>query len=285
MAVTSTFSAELISVSSILTYDVYKTYINPKASGKQLIYISYAGVLFFALALAGFSTGLYYIGISLGYLYLMMGVIISAAVIPATLTLLWSGQSWAAATFAPCLGFACSLTAWLVTAKAKFGELSVDSTGDNIPMLAGNVVSLFSPVLFIVVLTYVPPFKPQRYDWQSMLQIKMAVDADDDRDEEAEQQQLLRARKIARILCVVLTLCLLLLWPMPMYGSGYIFSKQVRKVSHSGYLAFPWLTEIISSSRAGSRWPSSGSSPRCSWLAFCRFGRVDRVSSAPLKPL
>lgn len=227
MAVTSTFSAELISVSSIFTYDVYKTYINPKASGKQLIYISYVGVFFFAVALAGFSTALYYIGISMGYLYLMMGVIISAAVVPATLTLLWSGQSWAAATFAPCLGFACSLTAWLVTAKTQFGELSVDATGSNMPMLAGNVVSLFSPILFIAILTYVPPFKPQNYDWQSMLEISQGDDADDDRDEATEQMQLLRARKTARILCVMLTLCLLLLWPMPMYGTGYIFSKKV----------------------------------------------------------
>lgn len=94
MAVTSTFSAELISVSSILTYDVYKTYFNPKATGRQLVLMSYAGVFFFALALAAFSTGLYEIGISMGYLYLMMGVIISAAVLPACLTLLWSGQSW-----------------------------------------------------------------------------------------------------------------------------------------------------------------------------------------------
>ena len=72
MAVTSTFSAELISVSSIFTYDVYKTYINPAAKGHQLVLMSYAGVVFFAVALAGFSTGLFYIGISMGYLYLMM---------------------------------------------------------------------------------------------------------------------------------------------------------------------------------------------------------------------
>lgn len=231
MAVTSTFSAELISVSSILTYDVYKTYINPQAKGRQLVLMSYAGVFFFALALAAFSTGLYYIGISMGYLYLMMGVIISAAVLPATLTLLWSGQSWAAATFSPLLGFACSLTGWLVKAKVEFGELSVEATGSNMPMLVGNCVSLLSPIIFITVLTYCPPFRPQNYDWQSMMDIKQADDADDERDNEKEQQQLLRARKIARVLSVVLTLCLLLLWPIPMYGSGYVFSKKVSRWS------------------------------------------------------
>jgi urea-proton symporter len=65
----------------------------------------------------------------MGYLYLLMGVIISAAVLPVSLTLLWSKQNWAAATFTPILGLACSLIAWLVTAKTQSGKLSVASTG------------------------------------------------------------------------------------------------------------------------------------------------------------
>ncbi len=36
MAVTSAGSAELVAVSSLVSYDVYKTYINPKATGKQV---------------------------------------------------------------------------------------------------------------------------------------------------------------------------------------------------------------------------------------------------------
>lgn len=65
----------------------------------------------------------------MGYLYLLMGVIISAAVLPATLTLMWSKQNWAAATFSPPLGLACSLIAWLVTAKKESGVLTVETTG------------------------------------------------------------------------------------------------------------------------------------------------------------
>jgi len=44
--------------------------------------------------------------------------------------------------------------------------------------------------------------------------------------EEMEQRKLKHAAKIARSLTVFLTLALLILWPMPMYGSGYIFSKK-----------------------------------------------------------
>ncbi|TEA13910.1 putative urea active transporter 1 [Colletotrichum sidae] len=243
MAIMSTYSSELIAVSSICTYDIYSTYINPKATGKDLMKINYIGMAVFALVMAGLSTGFNYIGISMGYLYLMMGVCISSAVLPATLTLLWSGQSWAAATFSPIIGITLSMTAWLVTAKIKYGELTVESTGANTPMLAGNLTSLLSPVVFVPLLTFIPPFKPQKYDWQSMLNIRQADDQDltdatngdaenvrEARPQhvgnsEEEQIKLDRAAKIARWLTVAVTLILLILWPMPLYGSGYIFSK------------------------------------------------------------
>ena len=75
MAVTSASSAELIAVSSIGTYDIYQTYFNPNASGRRLIYIAHSFVIGFGVIMAAFSTGLYYVGISMGYLYLLMGVI------------------------------------------------------------------------------------------------------------------------------------------------------------------------------------------------------------------
>ncbi|KAL2884299.1 hypothetical protein SGCOL_000240 [Colletotrichum sp. CLE4] len=243
MAIMSTYSSELISVSSICTYDIYKTYFNPAATGKQLMRINYIGMGVFALVMAGFATGLNYVGISMGYLYLMMGVIISSAVLPAALTLLWDGQSWAAATFSPIIGFALSMTAWLVTTKIKYGELSVTNTGANEPMLAGNLTSLLSPIVFIPLLTFMPPFKPQQYDWQSMLNIRQAddheladaahVDVENSPQERAralqsdpdEQIKLEKAAKTARWLTVGVTLILLILWPMPLYGTGYVFGK------------------------------------------------------------
>ncbi|MCJ1464469.1 hypothetical protein MMC07_003082 [Pseudocyphellaria aurata] len=245
MAVTSASSAEYIAVSSIFTYDIYQTYFNPKASGKRLIYMAHTCVIVYAILLAAFSTGLYYAGISMGYLYLMMGVIISSAVLPATLTLMWSKQNTIAATLSPILGLASSLIAWLVTAKKQSGSLSVDSTGSNIPMLAGNVVALLSPLIYIPILTYA--FGPQSYDYKSMAQIRLANDHDLVPDPELlpssspssllpssnpssplinDQAKLTRASTIAKILTASMTLALLILWPMPLYGSGYVFSKR-----------------------------------------------------------
>ncbi|CAD6442027.1 61c8350e-77d6-42ee-80ce-a41319e20e62 [Sclerotinia trifoliorum] len=242
MAVTSASSAELIAVSSIFTYDIYQTYFNPGASGKRLIYMSHAMVIGFGLFMAAFSTGLYYAGISMGYLYLMMGVIISSAVIPATLTIMWAGHNRWAATLTPPLGLICAVIAWLVTAKEQCGSLDVDCTGSNNPMLAGNVTALLSPLIFTPLFTLI--FGWDEYDWKSMAAIRrgddhdLAEEADVDLElvpgetrtsaveETLEQVKLLRASKIAKGMTVILTLALLILWPMPMYGSGYIFSEK-----------------------------------------------------------
>lgn len=129
MAVTSSFSAQLIAVSSIVTYDVYQAYINRRAHGKSLVRVSHATCIVYSLLISGFSTGLYYAGISMGYLYLLMGVIISSAVVPVALSLIWKDQNWIAAAFSPILGLVCSITAWLVTAKKQYGVLTVETTG------------------------------------------------------------------------------------------------------------------------------------------------------------
>lgn len=241
MAVTSASSAELIAVSSIWTYDIYQTYINPKASGKFLIRMSHISCVVYAVALASFSTGLFYAGISMGYLYLMMGCIIGSAVLPATLALMWKDQNWQAAAVSPVLGLICALIAWLVTAKKECGVLNVDCTGSNNPMLAGNVTALLSPLVFIPILTFA--FGRQNYDWVSMKAIRKGDDSEIIRrasvsveadipevapvaDDSVEQAKLKKAAIISRSLTAFMTIALLVLWPMPMYGSGYVFSKK-----------------------------------------------------------
>ncbi|TAQ86565.1 hypothetical protein B7494_g5120 [Chlorociboria aeruginascens] len=198
----------------------------------------YAMVIGFGLFMAAFSVGC----ISMGYLYLMMGVIISSAVIPATLSLMWAGQNKWSAALSPPLGLAFALITWLVTAKKECGSLDVLCTGSNNPMLAGNVMALLSPLLFTPIFTLI--FGLDHYDWASMAAIRKGDDHDlaeeahidlelipgevsHTADEEAaEQAKLLRASRIAKTMTVILTLSLLILWPMPMYGSGYIFSKK-----------------------------------------------------------
>lgn len=192
--------------------------------------------------MAAFSTGLFYAGISMGYIYLMMGCIISSAVLPATLTLMWKDMNWIAAAASPPLGLVVALIAWLVTAKKTCGSLDVACTGSNYPMLAGNVAALLSPCVFVPIFTYA--FGKQNYDWVSMKEIRKGDDHDLAKkagmdleqlpgerrqsviEAEEENKKLNKAFKIASSMTVFLTLALLILWPMPLYGTGYIFSKK-----------------------------------------------------------
>ncbi|KAJ4132958.1 urea active transporter [Fusarium falciforme] len=241
LAVTSSFNSELVATSSIFTYDIYRTYFRPNASGKSLIWMSHCCMVVYALIICCISVGLWYNGISMGYLYLLMGVLISAAVLPATLTLIWRGQNRWAATLSPILGAACAISAWLATASKTCGKLDVTCTGSNDPMLAGNLTALLSPVIFIPIFCLIFGF--DKYDWQSMMNIRRADDHDvikeSGLDEEAqrqvaaaqqadfeeEQRKLEKAFKIASTMTIILTLSFLVLWPMPMYGSRYVFSK------------------------------------------------------------
>lgn len=110
-------------------------------------------------------------------------------------------------------------------------------------MLAGNVVALLSPLIFVPVLTFI--FGQQNYDYESMREIRKVDDSDVAADAhvdlelipgentnfaqdmtEEETCKLNRAAFYARTLTVIMTLCLLILWPMPMYGTGYVFSKK-----------------------------------------------------------
>ncbi|PTU23317.1 hypothetical protein P175DRAFT_0555964 [Aspergillus ochraceoroseus IBT 24754] len=241
MAVTSAFSAQLIAVSSILTYDIYQAYINPAAKGQRLVWVSHLSCILFAVVMASFATGLYYAGIGMGYLYLLMGVIISSAVFPGAMALIWKGQNWIAAAASPVLGLAMSLIAWLTTTKSQYGTFTVQTTGSNYPMLAGNVAALLSPLVFSPLLTYL--FGPQNYDYESMRAIRKVDDSDvaaaahvhidlipgetlSAAQEQEEIAKLNQAAVLSRALTVSMVVCFLLLWPIPMYGSSYVFSKE-----------------------------------------------------------
>ncbi|KAF2796179.1 hypothetical protein K505DRAFT_348102 [Melanomma pulvis-pyrius CBS 109.77] len=72
MAVTSTVSSESIVTSSLMTFDIYKTFINPQASTKALLHIFIAGLVVYAAALSAISCIFHAAGISLNYLISLM---------------------------------------------------------------------------------------------------------------------------------------------------------------------------------------------------------------------
>lgn len=163
MAVTSSSSAQLIAVSSILTFDVYKTYVRPASTPDQLIVVAHVMICAFAVVMAAFASIWNIIGISLGWLFVVMGLIIGGAVFPAAFTVTWRGQTRLAAIAAPLCGLAAGLTAWLIVAKVYYGELSVATTGAPYPTLAGNMASVLTGCIVSVVVSVVLP--GDGFDW------------------------------------------------------------------------------------------------------------------------
>ncbi|KAK4389118.1 Urea-proton symporter DUR3 [Sesamum angolense] len=118
MAVTSAGSSELIAVSSLCTYDIYRTYINPDASGKQILKVSRIVVLVFGCLMGILAVILNKAGVSLGWMYLAMGVFIGSAVIPIAFMLLWRKANATGAILGTVTGCLLGIITWLTVIRA-----------------------------------------------------------------------------------------------------------------------------------------------------------------------
>ncbi|KAH0445986.1 hypothetical protein IEQ34_025179 [Dendrobium chrysotoxum] len=158
LAVTSAISAQLIAVSSVLTFDIYKVYIRPNATASETFWMSHFGVAFWSLMLGILGLIFYYIGISMGWLYVFMGIVICPAVFPVFACLTWSKANKTGAIVAMAVGLALGVAAWLATAAALYdGELTVATTGSDDPLLAGNIVSILVPAVILTVWSLIWP--------------------------------------------------------------------------------------------------------------------------------
>jgi len=163
-------------------------------------------------------------------------------------TVLWRKHSKAAAILSPILGLATGLAVWLGTASHFGGEVSVASTGEILPCVYGTVASCFSPILYSVVITLI---KPQNYDWADFKKEKLALEkldsslttaahhetTNENRTGSLEEggvssaafdaQELKRWGRIAAFWSIATFLGHWVIWPLPMYGSHYVFEKKV----------------------------------------------------------
>ena len=164
MAVTSSTSAELIAVSSLITFDIYKTYIRPQATSRELVRVSHYGIVIYGLVLAAFCCGLNAGNANLTWILTILGVIVGGAAIPLGLVLLWSRMSTVATLFAPWIGFTGGLIAWFVVTSKRSGSISVETTGDVTNAVAGNITSWALGGIMAVALSLVFPKKFQSTD-------------------------------------------------------------------------------------------------------------------------
>ncbi|KAL6708904.1 hypothetical protein ACN47E_002311 [Coniothyrium glycines] len=290
MAVTSCASAELIAVSSLLTFDVYKAYIKPAATPKQLIFVSHLMICAFGLIMSVFACIWNAAFIDLGWLFLVMGLLIGGAVFPTAFAITWRKQTKVGAISGCLAGLATGIIAWLTTAKHYYGEITVATTGLSYPTLAGNLAAIMTGLIVTVTLSLV---KPDDFDWDVTRSINAIVtegsstgEATTPRDatshelsnasekekaaeavqtpasstisptpvhllahisptapEEDSPPSLRAAFKLACISAFVLTFILDFLLPMPMFFSGYIFSRGF----FTGWVVVSFLWVFVSS--------------------------------------
>jgi urea-proton symporter len=228
-AVTSAGSAELVAVSSLVTYDIYRTYIKPAASGRELIRISRITILGFGLGMGILASILFQIGASLQYVYLTMGILIGSSVVPISLSVVWRKTNKGAAISAAIAGLICGVLAWISSADILYGEVSIASTGQIIPLLIGNTVSISIGAVITLTGSIV---KPDNFNFNVMKQRILVVD-DKIRSiiqHDSDERVLKEAARFSYRYGVALSLLLVVAWPLPFYFSGYVFSLDMYRI-------------------------------------------------------
>ncbi|KAK3620248.1 hypothetical protein LTR56_023521 [Elasticomyces elasticus] len=233
MAVTSSFSAEIVAHASIVTFDIYQPYINPSADDSRLKLVSHLALCFFAIFSASFATALNYSGVSMGWILEFLGVILGSAVIPIVLAVNSAHASPRYMEIAAPLGTLCALASWLGITKGLYGEVNLTTTFNNWSMFTGCAVGLFVPLILWVAMW---PLHSKPYDWSKLFRMEALHPRPSDRpyaDEDTsdlgsdwDPAGLARACRNAKIVSGVLCLIFLIIIPFSLYGTGYIFSRK-----------------------------------------------------------
>lgn len=173
MAITSTVSSSMIAVSSIISLDFFRTYINPFASDKKTLKISHLGVVGHGCFMAGFAIMLEYAGATNNWSTYFRPIISCPGIFPLALTLLWDRQTKAAAIGAPVLGLLSALATWLALSWLWGGTINIETTQLQMPGLYAATVAFFSPAVYSVIISLA---WPQRFDWREFLRIDLIED-------------------------------------------------------------------------------------------------------------
>lgn len=213
MAIVSTGSAESIAVSSLVAYDVYREYINPDATGKQILFVSRVVIVCFGIFMGLFSIALHAMGLNLGWVYLFMGIVIGSAVIPLWNMMTWDKASGTGAVIAAWSGLFLALTGWMIGAKIQGGAVTVATLGTNEVMLSGNLIAILSSGLIHYVYS---KLRPQNFDFTTLDANIHLVEQDLSGlgVEQQDKDELRRAKRWITRRGYILTFILIFLWPL-----------------------------------------------------------------------
>ncbi|QDS69458.1 hypothetical protein FKW77_006062 [Venturia effusa] len=228
MSCTSAISSVLIGSSTVLSYDVYKTYINPKATDAQVLRAGHWCVAGMAMFMAAFGSMLHGVKIDLGFIYNMTGIFTGSALPGLIATFFSSRQGALAATASIWVGFFTAVITWLTLAQRFSGGVTIASVGAIDPCLYGCIAGIGGAA---VVTTAISLFHNANYGWETLGAIRLTDDAGNEKDYAYEDPtydpiRLKKAAYIARGITVFLFLALFIIWPLTMYGTAYQFSRK-----------------------------------------------------------
>lgn len=158
MSVTSATSAELIAFSSVTTYDVYRTYFKPNASGKQLVTVAHLSVVGFGLFVAALSTVFNYVGVTVGWLLSFLGIILTPEVAAVSYTLFWPKMTKLSLLIGCPLATATGIATWIGSTYAfADGVINKDTLMTPVATVIGNVCALGSATIYIFLISIIKP--------------------------------------------------------------------------------------------------------------------------------
>ncbi|GBE87221.1 Urea active transporter [Sparassis crispa] len=258
MAVTSALSAELIGVSSLFAYDLYRTYYRPNATGADIVRVSHYFICAWALWIGAWATILNAATINLGWLFYVEGLLLSPVVFPIGLTVTWSKLTGAGVICGTIIGAILSMLAWMISCWKIFGTINVTNLAEPYSAVCSGVTGLiFSGIITILVSLA----KPANYDFSGTRAIVMYDDVEtegigeDSKSSSSRQNkdanvsdvgsapssdavlpraavdraELMRIFKRAMWYCLALTVIVGIVVPLPMFFAQYTFSKSFYK--------------------------------------------------------
>ena len=151
LSVTSSLAGELIATSTLLSYDIYKHYIKPNASGKEVLIAAQVAVFGWALFAGALACVFHVAGIDMGWLFDFLGVATASGVVPIALSFTWKKLNTVGAVGGTIGGMSFALISWLAMAKGYAGLISVDTLADQWVSFTGNVVAIVGGGLLAIV--------------------------------------------------------------------------------------------------------------------------------------
>jgi Na+/proline symporter len=155
--VISLLSSQIVSIMSIILYDIYQTYIDSYTAtqtsqsaqtgdaakhARRLKFVTIIAAVLSSVAVFVAAILMIQLEINLSWMFKLIGIIAGSSVIPVFLSITWHRTTGFGVLMGVLLGFSSGLIGWLVYASTFDGGITVDNTGRPLVFITGITLSL-----------------------------------------------------------------------------------------------------------------------------------------------